>query len=146
MAVFEIDAASNVPIYGQIVDKLRYAIAGRAYRPGDQLPSVRQLAIDLLVNPNTVAKAYRELERQGLTYSRKGRGIFVSNSAPEACRRTRREIVARRIASAVLEAVRSGLEPEEVRELTLEQLQKAVEQSSGEPTSPATGTEKESHE
>ncbi len=146
MAVLEIDASSNIPIYEQIADKLRYAIAARAYRPGDQLPSVRQLSIALLVNPNTVAKAYRDLEREGLTYSRKGRGIFVSDSAPEACRKARRMVVAQRIASALGEAVRSGLEPEEVRELALEQLQKAIKQGGDRPLSSIAETEKKSNE
>ena len=84
MPVFDIDTASSVPVYEQIVDRLRYAIAAGRYAPGEQLPSVRQLAVDLLVNPNTVAKAYRELEREGLTFSRRGLGVFVSRSAPAA--------------------------------------------------------------
>ena len=127
MSGFDIDPASNVPVYEQIVDGLRYAIAAGIYAPGEQLPSVRQLAIDLLVNPNTVAKAFRELEREGLTYSRKGLGVFVAKSAPNACRRSRREVVARRIAAAIDEAVRSGLDPDEVRALAGELLEKALE-------------------
>ena len=126
MPVFDIDPASSVPVYEQIVDRLRYAIAAGRYAPGEQLPSVRQLAVDLLVNPNTVAKAYRELEREGLTFSRRGLGVFVSRSAPAACRRYRRQAIARKIAAALDEAVRSGLDPEEIRALAEELLDNAL--------------------
>ncbi len=127
MPAFDVDPASNVPVYEQIVDRLRYAIAAGVYAPGDPLPSVRQLAIDLLVNPNTVAKAYHELEREGLTRSRKGLGIFVSDSAPAACRKFRRRIVAQRIAAILGEAARSGLDPDDIEALVQEELEKALE-------------------
>jgi GntR family transcriptional regulator len=127
MALFSVDPASNVPVYEQIVDKLRYAIAAGVYAPGDPLPSVRQLAIDLLVNPNTVAKAYHELERAGLTRSRKGLGVYVAESAPRACREVRRRIVAQRIAAALGEAARSGLDPDEIEALVQEELDKALD-------------------
>jgi len=127
MPVFRIDPASNVPVYEQIVDKLRYAIAAGVHAPSEQLPAVRQLAIDLLVNPNTVAKAYHELEREGLTRSRKGLGVFVSGSAPAACRKFRARIVAERVAAALDEAVRSGLDPGEIEAIVQEELEKALE-------------------
>jgi len=126
VAALTVNPASNVPVFEQIMDGLRYAIAAGAYAPGEQLPSVRRLAIDLLVNPNTVAKAYRELERAGLTYSRKGLGVFVSDAAPAACKRFRRLIVQERIAAALDEAARSGLEPEEIEAMAQEQLDKAL--------------------
>ena len=127
MAPPEVDPTSNVPVFEQIVDSLRYAIASGRYAPGEQLPSVRQLAIALLVNPNTVARAYRELEREGLTRTRRGLGIFVSEAAPEACRRARRDQVARRIAAAFDGAIRSGLEPGEIQAIVQEQLRNALE-------------------
>lgn len=129
MGLFSIKLDSNVPVYEQIVEGLRYAIAAGTFAPGEQLPSVRQLAVELLVNPNTVAKAYRELEREGLTRTRKGLGIFVSRSAPGACRSHRRGAVARRIAEAIEDAVHSGLDPEEVRALTEEALEHALEKA-----------------
>ena len=107
MAWIRIDTKSNVPAYEQIVSGIKYAIARGDYRPEDQLPSVRELALQLLVNPNTVAKAYRELEREGLTYSRKGAGIFVSDGASNACRKARREEVAERVGQALREAIDS---------------------------------------
>lgn len=75
--VLRIDPDSAMPIYAQIVDEVQRAIATGHLNPGDQLPTVRQLAVDLKVNPNTVARAYMELERAGVIATRRGRGTFV---------------------------------------------------------------------
>src|SRR5437660_12558773 len=80
MISFRLDAKSGVPIYRQIQDQVRYGIASGKVRPGEQLPTVRALAVDLSVNPNTVIKAYTELERLGLLTTEQGSGTFV---APE---------------------------------------------------------------
>ena len=126
MAWIRIYTKSNTPAYEQIVSGIKYAIARGEYRPEDQLPSVRELAVELLVNPNTVAKAYRELEREGLTYSRKGAGIYVTNGAAGACRKARREEVAECVGQALREAARSGLSPEEVRKMVERELRAAM--------------------
>lgn len=76
---FRIAAGSATPIYRQIVDQVRRGVAVGALAPGDQLPSVRALAEQLVVNPNTVAKAYSELSGDGLVESRPGRGNFVAD-------------------------------------------------------------------
>ena len=75
---FSISPASDVPIFRQIMHQIQRAVAGRALRVGDQLPAVRTLAETLVVNPNTVARAYQELIREGLLESRSGRGVFVA--------------------------------------------------------------------
>ena len=126
MSAFAVDPASSVPVFEQIVNALRYAIASGVYLPGEQLPSVRQLAVDLLVNPNTVAKAYRELERGGLTYSRKGLGVFVSKAAARRCMAFRRDNVVERVRAALDEAVRSGLGPYEIEAIVREQLDRTL--------------------
>ena len=72
-----IDPQSHVPIFQQIADGVRSAIAGGVYRPGESLPSVRAMAIELRVNPNTVQRAYEGLERDGVVESRRGVGMFV---------------------------------------------------------------------
>ncbi len=72
-----IDSQSHVPIFQQIADGVRSAIAGGVYRPGEGLPSVRAMAIELRVNPNTVQRAYEALERDGVVESRRGVGMFV---------------------------------------------------------------------
>lgn len=81
--MFEIDRYGRTPIYEQIVVKTARLIAAGVLRPEDQLPSVRTLSEQLSVNPNTLQKAYTELERQGICYSVPGSGRYVSNEAPE---------------------------------------------------------------
>lgn len=81
-----INAHSHIPIYEQIVAYMRGRIAAGTYRPDEPLPSIRSLALELTVNPNTVQRAYQELERQGLVYPRRGLGMFVSPTAPDTAR------------------------------------------------------------
>ncbi len=73
-----IDPKSHIPIYWQIAEGIRASIAAGVYRPGESLPSLRTLALEIQVNPNTVQRAYDELEREGLIYSRRGVGLFVA--------------------------------------------------------------------
>ena len=79
---FEIDAKSGVPFYRQIIEQAKFAIARESLSPGERLPTVRQLAVDLSVNPNTVIRAYRELELEGLIESHQGSGTFVGHRSP----------------------------------------------------------------
>jgi len=74
-----IDPSSGTPIYRQIIDQIRQAVASGVLRAGDRLPSVRELAVELAVNPNTIAKAYQELERDGIIETRRGIGTFVAD-------------------------------------------------------------------
>src|SRR5437660_12715374 len=78
MITFRLNAKSGVPIYRQIQDQIRYGVAARRLSPGEQLPTVRALAVELSVNPNTVIKAYTELEREGLLATEQGSGTFIS--------------------------------------------------------------------
>ncbi|HEX2092255.1 MAG TPA: GntR family transcriptional regulator [Longimicrobiaceae bacterium] len=99
------------PIYQQIVDEVRRAVVLGTLAPEDPLPSVRTLAAELRVNPNTVQQAYRELERAGVVYSRRGQGTFVALSE----RDSEREALAREVAERALrDARRYGLEPDEL--------------------------------
>src|SRR5208283_2010948 len=75
---FRLDLKSGVPVYRQIIDQVRGGIASGALAAGDQLPTVRQLAVDLEINPNTVVRAYRELELGGLLETHQGTGTFIS--------------------------------------------------------------------
>jgi GntR family transcriptional regulator len=84
MAVVSIDTRDATPIYAQLERGLRAAIAAGRLRPGDQLPTVRQLAVDLSVNANTVARVYAELERAGVLETRRGVGSFVSATPAQA--------------------------------------------------------------
>jgi GntR family transcriptional regulator len=79
---FQIDTKSGVPFYRQIVEQVKFGIARGDLQPGDQLPTVRQLAVDLSINPNTVIRAYRELEIEGVIDTHQGSGTFVGTRKP----------------------------------------------------------------
>ena len=85
----QLDPASAVPIYAQIVDQVRALVATRAFRPGDKLPSVRELAANLRVNRNTAAKAYQALEADGIVETRAGQGCFIADGGPRWSRAER---------------------------------------------------------
>ena len=84
MAMFSIDPRDRTPIYAQLERRLRAAIATGRLRPGDQLPTVRQLAVELQVNANTVARVYSDLERAGVLETRRGVGSFISATPSQA--------------------------------------------------------------
>jgi GntR family transcriptional regulator len=76
---FRLDEHSGVPVYRQIIDQVMGGMAAGALRPGDQLPTVRQVAVDLAINPNTVQRAYREMEIRGVLETQQGTGTFISH-------------------------------------------------------------------
>src|ERR1700761_9724332 len=80
---FALNRHSGVPVYRQLIDQVRGGIASGSLTAGDQLPTVRQLAVDLEINPNTVMRAYRELELGGMLETHQGTGTFISNKKPE---------------------------------------------------------------
>jgi GntR family transcriptional regulator len=80
---FTLDLHTGMPVYRQLIDQVRAAIASGSLTAGDQLPTVRQLAVDLAINPNTVMRAYRELELGGLLETHQGTGTFISDKKPE---------------------------------------------------------------
>ncbi len=107
LMLFDIQPSDTRPIYLQIMDEVRRGLVLGLLEPDDALPSVRQLASDLRVNPNTVQQAYRELEREGFVYVRRGRGTFVADSSTdELGRQDLIEAVAER---AMKEAYRNGV-------------------------------------
>ena len=89
----QLDVKSGVPFYRQIIDQVKSAIATGRLEPGDRLPTVRQLAVDLSVNPNTVSRAYTELELTGLVETHMGSGTFVGNKKVEQDEVERRRIL-----------------------------------------------------
>jgi len=99
-----IDPAGHVPIYLQIADGIRAAVAAGVYRPGELLPSLRAMATEVHVNPNTVQRAYDELEREGLVYSQRGRGLFVADRGDLSAQSRAGDGVRR----ALDEAIRAG--------------------------------------
>ena len=123
--IFQIQHDSPVPIYEQIELQVTFAVATGSLRPGDFIPSVRDLAADLVINPNTVARAFMELEQRGVVESRRGRGMAVAATAVPFCRQRRQQIVRERIRSALREAVFSGLAVEEIKKVADEELVRA---------------------
>jgi GntR family transcriptional regulator len=113
--LMSIQTDSSLPIYEQIVAQVIFGIASGGMEPGTMIPSVRDLAQRLLVHPNTVAKAFQELERQGVVTAIRGRGMEVTAQAPPLCRERRKEIIQERIRAALREAAASALSPDEIR-------------------------------
>jgi GntR family transcriptional regulator len=115
--VLKIDAKSHVPIYVQIVDGMRAAIASGAHRPGELLPSLRELAVELHVNPNTVQKAYDVLEREGLIHSRRGLGVFVAQRGTQSAQSQAEATVRQMFEQAIQAARAANVTPERIRAL-----------------------------
>jgi GntR family transcriptional regulator len=115
MIAFLLDAKSGVPIYRQIQDQIRYGIASGLVNPGEQLPTVRALAVELSVNPNTVIKAYTELEREGILTTEQGTGTFVAPQPTVAVSDVNRHAKLDSLCSEFLaQAARYGFAPTEV--------------------------------
>ena len=108
------DPKSPISISAQIREGILAAIASQRYRSGEKLPSVRGLAAEILVNPNTVAKVYRDLERDGLIETRPGSGVTVAEAAPELAGRELRTELEGRARDLVEQAERSGLQAHEL--------------------------------
>jgi GntR family transcriptional regulator len=111
---FALDVHSGVPVYRQIIDQVLVGIASGTLETGDQLPTVRQAAVDLSINPNTVMRAYRELEIRGILNTQQGTGTFISSNdyGPDDAERRRR------LGALVGEfAARAGREGFEIREV-----------------------------
>ena len=126
-----IDATDGVPIYLQIAKEIKHTIAVGSVRPGEQLPSVREVALQITVNPNTVAKAYRELETQGIVETRRGTGTFVSDKMTTISKRERGRVVGTLIDKALDEAGHLQISEEELIRLFEERIA-AFKRESGE--------------
>ena len=99
-----INLTDGVPIYRQIFNQVKYLVASRLLQPGEELPPIRTLALQLKVTPNTIVKAYHELEIAGVIQKRQGSGTFVSDERPQLAVRERRRMIEQRIDSLLAEA------------------------------------------
>ena len=116
--LFRPNPSLGVPIYFQLMEQVKHAVETGALRAGDQLPGIRPLAEELVINPNTVAKAYRELEHEGVIELRHGAGAFVAAANARSRQTTDRLRAAQPIVAAAVERLRSrGLSDEEIRRL-----------------------------
>ena len=114
---FKPNPASGVPIYVQLMEQVKHAIETGALRAGEQLPAIRKVAEDLVINPNTVAKVYRELEHEGVIELRQGSGAFVADRRRRQARADRMLDARPVIRNAVARLVALGLSEEELRRL-----------------------------
>lgn len=112
-----IDPRSHVPIYLQIAAGIREAVAAGIYRPGETLPSLRAMALDAQVNPNTVQKAYDALAREGLIYARRGKGLFVADQGTASAQTRAHETVRRAFDQGVRTGRAAGMQADEVRDI-----------------------------
>ena len=113
----KIDPDSGTPIYLQIIDELKTAVLSGRYRDGDRVLPVRELAVQLRVNPNTVAKAYRLMQDEGLLVSRPGGGTFIAVPEAFSLRREREAAIAAQLGRLVAKAKAFDIGPERLREL-----------------------------
>jgi GntR family transcriptional regulator len=128
----QIDPSNGLAIYDQVVRQIKYAVARGALQPGNLVPSVRELARELTINPNTVARAYQQLQNDGVLLSVRGMGLEVAPQAVAPCREERQTLIQVRIRQALREAIQSGLAPDELQQLVQSELSSLS--SSGAPS------------
>jgi GntR family transcriptional regulator len=122
---FAIDTANGIAVYEQIVRQVKFAVAREAVKPGEMVPSVRELARELAVNPNTVARAYRQLQTDGVLASVRGTGLEVAAAARDRCRRETVELIRARLRQVLSEAQQSQLSADDLRRLVEAELRAA---------------------
>jgi len=109
-----INLSDGVPIYRQIVNQVKYLVASGLLQPGEELPPIRTLALQLKVTPNTIVKAYGDLEISGVIHKRQGSGTFVSDARPQLAIRERRRVIEQRIDALLAEAHQLNFTAEEI--------------------------------
>jgi len=120
--ILEIDASNGLPIYEQVVRQLKFAVASGKLQRGELVPSVRELSKQLAINPNTVARAYRQLQDEQVLESVRGLGMQVRAGAEKLCRAERKKLIAARLETVLAEARQSGLLQAEVRKIVDKEL------------------------
>lgn len=121
---FDIDASLNIPIYLQLVNGVKEAVARGVLAAGDKMPTVRELASHIMINPNTIAKAYQRLEQEGIIVTMRSRGSFIAERLPAYSGEKDRQAVADLLDKVLVEAFHRGVDAEEIRALMQERLKK----------------------
>jgi len=109
-----INVTDGVPIYRQIVNQVKYLVASGVLRPGEELPAIRTLALQLKVTPNTIVKAYDELESAGIVHKRQGSGTYVSEGRHRLANRERQRIIGQRIDALLADAYQLSFTADDV--------------------------------
>ena len=136
-----INMADGLPIYRQIVNQIKYLIASGLLQAGEELPPIRTLALQLRVTPNTVVKAYGELEMSGVVHKRRGAGTYVSEVRQQMARRERQRIIGQRIDALLAEAHQLNFTAEDILQMVRDRRAAMESGTSAEPTEPAESTE-----
>ena len=127
----KIDPSSHIPIYLQIVEGIRAAVAAGVYRPGEALPSLRAMAMQAHVNPNTVQRAYDELAREGLIYAQRGKGLFVAEQGKPSAQERAKQAVHNVFAEGIRIGQSAGMDVGQLRDVfaaALDQIAKPEDQ------------------
>ena len=114
--VFRLDSKSGVPVYRQLIDQVLVAIASGGLNSGDQLPTVRQLAVDLSINPNTVVRAYKELEIRGMLTTQQGTGTFITAKKVKSDEAQRQKRLSQMVGEFVARVSAEGYTVEDIQE------------------------------
>ncbi|MFY4774494.1 GntR family transcriptional regulator [Metabacillus sp. RGM 3146] len=114
--MIQIDPRSSTPIYEQVVQQMKELCLKGALKPGDKLPSVRELSTIIVANPNTVGKAYKELEREGIIETLRGRGTYVSETAAKKLDEGKIEMLKDQLKTLIVDAVYAGIDINEIHE------------------------------
>lgn len=112
-----VETDNGLAVYDQIVRQVKFAVADGALTPGELVPSVRELAKELAINPNTVARAYRQLQDDGVLVTVRGTGLAVESGARRTCQAERKRLIRARLHDVLVEAHHSGLDAEQIQEL-----------------------------
>jgi GntR family transcriptional regulator len=124
-----VNPTSHIPIYEQIADYIRGAVAAGVFQPGELIPSVRTLALELVVNPNTVQRAYLELEREGLVVKRKGLGVTVADNGAAKARRGSEAVIESRFEQGIHAGQAANLDAREIASIFRKTLKQATTDS-----------------
>jgi GntR family transcriptional regulator len=116
--LMHVDVDNGLAVYDQIVRQVKFAVADGALRSGELVPSVRELARELAINPNTVARAYRQLQDDGVLESVRGMGLSVAATARRQCQAERTRLIRARLRLVLEEALHSGLDAKEIATMT----------------------------
>ncbi len=127
---FSIDSANGIPIYEQLVRQVKLAVADGVLTGGQMVPSVRQLAAELAINPNTIQRAYQQLQTDLVLETVRGRGLAVRRDAIARCTKARNTLVAETLTRLLSDALGGGMSPDELRDLFEKELRRQIESSS----------------
>ncbi len=130
---FSVDPSGDVPIYEQIVRQVKLAVADGVLVGGQMVPSVRQLASELAINPNTIARAYQQLQSDRVLESLRGRGMVVRRDSMSRCTQARNSLVAQGVRQALADALAGGMTADDLRELFESELTAQAAASNGQP-------------